>query len=406
LFDHLKKVIHPGLRGALFYGLYWGVIGMFEPYVTVHFIRLGFNGQQIGWLAAVFPLFNFIITPLISRLADRTNQRILILAVSFAGFGILLAFLPVPVTFLSVLALYALVMAFRSPLTPLSDSLIAHMSERHRLDFGSMRLWGSIIFTITSLSLGIVWQKTGFNIMFLVSGVAFIVVVFAAFLLDEIPAQPPQNQQKSGILPRTSRINLPEPGILFLLGGNFLLVGAVFMAGTFGTVYMASLKGGEAYLGALFGLSAMAEVPGMLFGRRIARRLGDTNTLILSYALIGVGLAGYAFSTSPWVMLLFAMVRGLGFGIFLVSTVTIINHRAPENQYATYQGLEKSLCWGLAPLLGGPLSGLLYQIYGPSTLFFLNAGMTAVAVLLLLPTFRLWKGSIPASTIDLSHSEG
>lgn len=392
----IRERIPPGLRGALFYGVYWGVIGMFEPYMTVHFLRLGFTGQQIGWLAAVFPLFNFLFTPLVSRLADRTNRRVLILAAATACFAAMLAFLPFPTTFLGVLPIFALVMVFRSPLTALADSLIARMSETHQLNFGSMRLWGSIAFTLTSLGLAAAWQRSGFKLMFWVSSACFILVVLAAFFLEEPEAskplilgnEPPPDQ------PRPS--GLPEAGILFLLAGNFLIVGAVFMAGTFGTVYLASLKGGEAYVGALFGLSALAEVPGMLFGRRLAHRFGDTSTLLFSYALTGVGFIGYAFSFSPLPLLLFAMLRGVGFGVFLVTTVTIINRRAPENMFATYQGLEKSLCWGLAPLLGGPLSGWIYQVHGPSTLFLLNAVMTVIAGALLLPTYRLWKPAPPA----------
>lgn len=389
MFSRYREKIHPGLRGALFYSVYWGVIGMFEPYVTVHFLRLGFTGQQIGWLAAVFPLFNFIFTPLVSRLADRTNRRIMILAAATAGFALLLAFLPFPTTFLGVLPIFALIMAFRSPLTPLADSLIARMSETHQLNFGSMRLWGSIAFTLTSLGLAAAWQRSGFQLMIWISCACFVLVILAAFLLDEPHAAAPGTTLAQVDQPRPGV--LPEAGILFLLGGNFLIVGAVFMAGTFGTVYLASLNGGEAYVGALFGLSALTEVPGMLFGRRLAHRFGDTSTLLFAYALTGVGFVGYAFSSTPLLLLLFAMIRGVGFGVFLVTTVTIINRRAPENMYATYQGLEKSLCWGLAPLLGGPLSGWIYQAYGPSTLFLLNAVMTVMAGALLLPTYRLWK---------------
>ena len=403
----LRQKINPGLRGALFYSIYWGVVGMFEPFVTVHFMRLGFSGQEIGWLASVFPLFTFLVTPVVSRLADRANRRILTLAAACTCYGIALIFLPLPVTFMSVLPLFALVMAFRSPVTPLADSLVARMAELRQLNFGGMRLWGSVIFTITSLCMGWVWEKTGFAVMFLVSGLAFFLVALAAFLLEETPgaSSPLDSVDHHGQSKAKRPWILPEPGILFLLGGNFLVIGAVFMGSTFGTVYMGALGGSEFFFGALYGISAMAEVPGMLFGQRIARRMGDTNAMLAAYALVAVGFAGYAISYTPWVMVFFAAVRGLGFGLFLVSTVMIINHRAPENLYATYQGLEKAFCWGLAPLLGGPISGFVYQTYGPSNLFLLNAAMTVAAGMLLLPTYRLWRARLPTLPIPPGASE-
>jgi MFS transporter, PPP family, 3-phenylpropionic acid transporter len=385
--NRIKEAIPPGWRGAFFYAAYWGVVGMFEPYITVHFLRLGFSGEQIGWLAAVFPFFNLFFSPLISRFADWSNRRILVLAVSAIFYGVALIFLPVPVSFLAVLPVFAISTASRSPIVPLADSLIARMAERHLLDFGRMRMWGSAVFTITALGLGVLWAQTGFQVMFTVSGVLFLVVAAAALLLDEAaPSQTPLT-----INPNVPMRTLPEPGIMFLLAANFLVVGALFMSGTFGTVYMTMIGGTEAAVGALFGLSALAEVPGMLFGRRIARKIGDTKALLAAYLLAAVGFAGFAFSLTPSVMLVFALVRGLGFGLFLVTTITIISHRSPPQLSATYQGMQNALCWGLAPLLGGPISGYIFQSLGPSALFLITSGMTACSMVLILPTFKLWK---------------
>ena len=406
--NQLRHTIHPGLRGALFYATYWGVDGLFEPFITVHFLQLGFSGQQIGWLAAVFPLFNFLLIPPLSRYADRTNRRILLLALACIGEGAALVLLPIPVGFWAVLAAYALVMIFRSPIVPLADSLIAKMAERRRLDFGQMRLWGSLCFTITAVSLGAVWQQTGFRTMFTVGGIGFALVILAALLQEEAQEKRTKEDNRPagepvGAVARVptaaTRKSLPEAGILFLFGANFLIIGALFMAGTFSTVYLKAIGGTEMQVGALFGISALAEVPGMLFGRRIARKLGDSPSLLLAYVVIAMGFAGFGIARTPEMLLAFGLLRGLGFGLMLVCTVTILNHRAPENMYATYQGLNNALCWGLAPLLGGPISGAIYQSLGASTLFFLNGIMALLAVVLIVPTFRLWKKQVETAAL-------
>jgi MFS family permease len=245
--------------------------------------------------------------------------------------------------------------------------------------------------------------------MFVVAGAAFSLVALAALLLEEagkpepndIPA-PNQEQANNTTKPRWV---LPEASILFLLASNFLTVGSLFMVMTFGTVYMNLIGGTASQVGALFGLSALGEVPGMLFGRRLARRIGDTNVLLFSLALIAFGYIGLAFSSAPWMMLVFGPVRGLGFGIFLVGTVTIINQRAPENMYATYQGLLNSLCWGLAPLLSGPLGGLIYESMGPAKLFFINASLIVLAGALLLPTYRLWHKQPQIAAVTVTQPE-
>jgi MFS transporter, PPP family, 3-phenylpropionic acid transporter len=383
---HLRDRIHPGLRGAFFYSSYWGAIGLYEPFIYVYFLQLGLSGTQIGWMAAVLPLCTLLINPLVARLADRSGRRALILALTCLGYGAgltLLSWPALPTSFLALLGAVALFSAFRSPAVPLADSLIAGMTVRHQLDFGSMRLWGSILFTITATLLGVLWQQTGYQLMFLVAGLAFVPVAAGALLLDETPnpAQAETRRQKV----------IFDPGVAFLMGSTFLIIAALFMSLTFGAIYMTELGGSAMMVGAMMGISAFGEVPGMLYGSRIARRIGDTNALVAGYLLAAVGLGGYAFTASPWMLVVYSGVRGVGFGLLLVGTIMIINNRAPKGLSATYQGILNAACWGLAPLIGGPVSGWIYQSYGPATLFLLAAGMAVAAAALITPTYRLWR---------------
>ncbi len=371
---------------------------MFEPFLNVFLLKNGLDGTQIGWMAAVLPLCNLLINPLISRLADRTQHRVTILALTSLGFGaalMVLAFSGMGLTFPVLLGIFGLISIFRSPVNPLADSLIAGMASRYQLDFGHMRLWGSLIFTLSALILGVVWQQTGFSLMFFASGICFLPVILVALLLEEPAPFEKQQPDPNLSMPITRGISALDPGLLCLLGGTFLMLAGLFMSGTFGAVYVTQLGGSPALVGALMGIAALGEVPGMLFGSRIARKIGDTNLLFAAYLLIACGLAGYTVSTSPWILLTFAALRGIGFGAVLVNTVTILNKRAPRELASTYQGILSAACWGLAPLLGGPIGGWVYQTYGPIA-FFLTAAVIAIfGAILLLPTYRLWKDPGP-----------
>jgi MFS transporter, PPP family, 3-phenylpropionic acid transporter len=369
---------------------------MFEPFLNVYYLRNGLNGTQIGWMAAVLPFCYLVITPLVSRLADRTRRRVMILTLTVLGFGSALTLLALPglkVTFLMLLGIVGLVSFFRSPVNPLADSLIAGMASRHQLDYGHMRLWGSLFFTLSAMTLGVVWQQSGFATMFLSSAVFFLPVILAALLLDEPAAVTPAHADTGQVQPRPARRTALDPGLLCLLGATFLILAGLFMAGTFGAVYVTQLGGSASLVGAMMGMAALGEVPGMIFGSRIARRIGDTNMLLLAYLIVAAGLAGYTLSASPWTLLAFAALRGIGFGAILVNTVTILNNRAPRELASTYQGILSAACWGLAPLLGGPISGWMYQTYGPFPFFIAAAVIAGCGAVLLLPTYQLWKGS-------------
>jgi MFS transporter, PPP family, 3-phenylpropionic acid transporter len=311
------------------------------------------------------------------------------------------------------LGFVTLVSVFRAPVSPLADSLTAAMASRYLLDFGKMRLWGSITFTISAISLGAIWQLIGFQAMFAASAMFFIPTVFVALLLEEpktdqvsIPAS--RLEEPNPIAsPNLVESHIPSvkiktrsstrlrlaPGLLFLLASTFFMLAGLFMTGTFSSVYLSQLGGSTALIGAVMGVAALGEVPGMLFCIRIARRIGDTNILIASYGIVAIGMFGYTISTAPAAQLVFAALRGIGFGSVLVATVTIINSRAPLNQASTYQGILSAACWGLAPLLGGPIGGKIYQTFGPLAFFYTATFMVVIAMLLITPTYWFWKKS-------------
>lgn len=394
--DQLRQNIHPGLRGALFYALYWGAMGLNEPFLPVFYLRSGLDAAQIGWVVALLPLCTLVIAPAVARIADRTNRRTLALALSCLAFA---AAASVPAWpgfqpgFVPVMIFAALFAAARSPIVPLADSLIASMANRRALNYGAMRLWGSVIFTAAAVSTGAIWERTGFSTMFLCAAFGLLPVFISALLLDDPPVAREEKDQGKP----SGRVAL-DPGILFLLAATFLVIAGLFMAINFTPVYMTALNGSQAMVGAMVGAAALGEVPGMLFGSRIARRLGSTTTLMVSYVIIAAGLSGIGLIASPLLLIAWAAVRGLGFGLLLVGTVTTINTRAPSQFTSTYQGILNAACWGLAPLLGGPASGWIYQHLGPRPLFFLAAGMTLAALLFLLPTYRLWAKEPRVST--------
>jgi PPP family 3-phenylpropionic acid transporter len=390
----IRDRIPPGLRGALFYAAYWGAIGIFEPFINIYFLRQGIDATHIGWLAVVLPLCTVAIAPVVSRLADRTRRRVVLLASACLGAGLFITLPAVTslfpgfrVTFPFLLGFIALFAIFRSPIISLADSLVAALSVRHNLDFGSMRLWGSIVYTLTASTLGLIWACTGFSTMFLAAGIGLLPAVLAALLLED--AGPTTSPAPSA--PKTPGPFKPDRGVLFLLGATFLVLEGLFMAGTFIPVYLTQLGSSEALVGVMNGVAALGEVPGMLFGSRLARRLGETNALLVAYALTAAGLAGYALTRSPGVMLIFSVMRGVGFGFMLVGTVMIINRRAPLGLTSTYQGMLNAAGWGLAPLLGGPISGWIFQTHGPPALFFTAASLTLGACALIAPTYLIWR---------------
>jgi MFS transporter, PPP family, 3-phenylpropionic acid transporter len=363
------------MRGALFYGSLFAAIGIYEPYVNIYFSGLGLNGSQIGVLGALIPLSQLVFGPFYAGIADRKGKRVLMLALTaFAGAAAILL-LSVPRTFAGILVVMALAALFRGPIAGLSDGLGARMAVRHNLDFGRMRVAGSIGFAFFSIVFGFVWNRFGYGGLFIGTALAYTAVGIAALLLDEAPAVP-----RGAVYPWA--VIRTNPVLRTLLLASFLMGGAIFMAIVFTGLFMTHLGGGENMVGVVMGFPGLLEIPLMLSSGFLMRRLGGMRMLLVGYALIGAGMLGTGLSTTPSMMVWFSLLKGPGFALFMVGTVVMVDRYAGE-WAATIQSLNAAASFGLAPLFASPLAGLIYQHISPAAVFLTSAGLIACAMVVM-----------------------
>ena len=269
----------------------------------------------------------------------------------------------------------------RSPSLPIADGLIARMAVRHRLNFGSMRLWGSFGFAAVSILSGIAWRQIGYRTMFLAAAAAVLPALLAARRLQE-------GEQALGNGRQSIRVLGQDKGMVILYTTAFLLGIAIFSTFTFSGVFMTQLGGSEFHIGLLFGLSALAEVPIMRSSGAIVHRLQGPKALLLAQALLLAALLGHALAWSPTALIVAGVVKGVGYGLLFVVMVQMPNDRAPAVWTSTAQSGFQATFLGLAPLLTTTLSGKLYDLWGGDLLYGLMTAVIGLSLILLLLAMR------------------
>jgi PPP family 3-phenylpropionic acid transporter len=374
----LHNPFGPAGRGALYYLGFFTAAGAFAPFINVHFTNLGLSGRQIGLLATLSPVMTLVFATPLSTLADRRRWRVRILVGGLTGYALLLSLIGVPRAFSTLVPLMILLSFFSSPTMSIADSLIARMAAHHSVNYGSMRLWGSIGFASSAIAFGALWQKLGLQLMFPLAGLLFTPVIWFASQLEEGQAKE-QSKERRPSEPGPWQ----DPGLVVILLATFLVGVANSVAMTFEGIYMDYLGGGELLIGMLLAISAFSELPTMRYSHSILRRLQGPKTLLLAYALYGSAYLGYALTQKPSILLLLAIAKGLGFGLFFSSTVYLITVRTPDEWSATAQALMSTGVFGLAPLITGPLGGTLWDTVRPSAVFVMASLAVALAALLI-----------------------
>ena len=377
--QQFPKLSSPFMRGSLYYLGFWGVIGIFIPFLNVYFRQeLGFNGRQIGFLAMVPAFTTLLVAIPISSLADRRHWRIPLLKAGLIGFSLMLILAIFPHTFVFWGILRLGMAFFATPIFPLADSIIARMSIRHHLNYGSMRLWGSFSFALTAIAGGALWQQMGFEAMFVIAGIALLPALFFASSLEEGPGEVEQ-QVKISLWEIRNDI-----GLVFLVTASFLVGATIYLSLIFDGIYMNSLGGSQVFVGLMFGVTAFSELPTMHYSFTIIERLGGPKTLLLACSLLMLAFVGYTLAWQPWMLLFTAMIKGLGFGLFWITTIRLTNERAPESWASTIQSILTASSFGLAPLLVSPLSGELYDRFGPKAIFVCGSLLVGGSALIFL----------------------
>lgn len=375
----IRQRLKPGTRGGLFYFWFFAAAGAFVPFLNVYFVELGLNGRQVGWLAALPSLVTLLLVPNFTALADRRRQRRRAVQIALAGVGVALLGLRWPDRFFTLAPLIFLHALCFSPILPLADSITAGMAQRYRLDYGQMRLWGSLGYAISNIATGWVWQQVGYGWMFLTAAMLFLPLIGVVGTLEEIPADEGEDEESE----RPWWVLGKDRGLVALLAASFLAGVSFTMTITFEGIYMSHLGGGELAIGLLFGLAALFELPTMHYSGALGRRIGRRRVLLISFVLLGSAYLAYTLAATPPQLVLLGILRGLGFGLFFPTGVALAARRTGK-WAATAQAALAAATFGLAPLLANPAGGALFDAVGPASVFRAGAGAVGLAALLMI----------------------
>lgn len=364
---------NPYRMGSIFYSIFFGTYGIFEPFIFPYFQQIGLNGKQIGILLSLPPLVFLFISPAVAALADRKAWRIRLLAGLTLLNGILYFFYQFPRAFYAVLLMTLLIALVRGPTQPIADSLILRMAVRHEIDYGSMRRWGSLFYAIMAVICGLLWEWFDISLLFPATALGFIAVALMTLRMEE---NPPVSENARA--PWSMILGNPVLLSLFI---SAVLMGATFNSFNYSGMFMVHLGGGERMIGILLGVTAMAEVPMMQYASYWMRRLGPMQALLASYGIFALAFLTGALATAPWMLLVAGGFNGMGFGLAIIAILVTFDRRAPDNWSSSVQSMVSVGIFGIAPFLSSFLFGAVYDIwpagvYALSLLLILLAGVT------------------------------
>ena len=359
----------------VFYLLLAGAFAGWQSFYNVHLDNIGYSSIQIGALNAIFISTSALVVPFWGMLADKFgNYRTLLLLTTMTG--ILVFLIGQTMTFHWMLIFIVMVSVFHQPAGAVVDGMtVGFINGKSNYTFGQFRLWSSAGYAIASLVVGY-FARHNTGIIFTISAILFITL--SIFNLVTLPARPVTGR---------SLVNFSSFALLFKNRKlrSFLLI--IFLYGIavsplhqFINLYYKDLGSGSAFIGLVFFIQALFEIPSFLLGVKLARKMKPERIILFAMVTSAMRMVLYGFISVPETAIILSLFHGITIAFFLIGVVEYVQRLTPDHLRTTGQALIWAFHFGAGVTLGNLLLGYLRDHGGMQQAMHVHAVITVVVI--------------------------
>ena len=319
---------------------------------------LHFPGREVGWAAGTTAVGALVSPFLVGLIVDRWIAVEKALGLLHALGAVLLAVASLQTSFGRLYACVLLYSLCYMPTLALSNTLAFRQMREPRLEFGPIRVFGTLGWIVAGLLVGTLGVEATAMPLRLAAGCSVLLAVYCPTL----PHTPPLAQARAfrvgQILPLEALRLLRRPSLAIFAAASFLICIPLQFYYAFTNLFLnesgvqnaaAKMTGGQ-----------MSELFCMLLIPWFFRRLGVKGMLAigmaawtLRYLLFAYGNAG----ALVWMLWGGILIHGICYDFFFVVGQIYIDHEAPPALRAAAQGMMTLITYGAGMLMGAWLSG-------------------------------------------------
>ena len=368
-------------RMSLFFFGYFCFGGVVLPFFPVWLQARGLTEVQIASCIALPALGRVLLTPLAGLFADRApNRRFAIICLTVPA-ALIFFFAGQASGYVPILLITGAAFTAQTLAQPAAEALALTGMRRLGLDYGRLRVSGSIAFIVTNLGSGALLSLLYPGAIFWLIAGTLVISVAVAFALPVTPKAVRRADDAARPDARPVWRVLARPGFLALI-----LVGALVQAShavlySFGSIHWRALGFDGIEVGAFWAIGIVVEVTVFSFSGVLVRRFGPLGLMAIGACAAIIRWAAAAQDPGFLGFLALQSLHGLTFGAVYLGNQHAIARAVPEEMTASAQGIY-AMITGVIMAGTTQLAGTLYQSYGAEAYLFMIA-LPVVALLIL-----------------------
>jgi PPP family 3-phenylpropionic acid transporter len=268
--------------------------------------------------------------------------------------------------------------AMRAPIVPTSTALaLDHLEKENRPnDFGTLRLWGSIGFILTSFIIGGLVIGTSLEYIIILYSLNLFILTAISLTLPDAPLSRGANWREGLILLKR------EPVLVTFLFGVLFVGMTVGIVNQYLAVYLDDIQASGLIIGIAMAISALPEVPLMALVPKMILRWGVTTVFMAGIAVLPVRWFLYTIIDDPLLVIPTQLLHGISMTAILVVGVIYVDRLLARQWRTTGQAIYAATQFGIGPSIGLFTAGYLYEYGGikPIWVFCTIVGLTGLAI--------------------------
>jgi MFS transporter, PPP family, 3-phenylpropionic acid transporter len=356
-----------------YYFAYMGGWGFVLPFVNLFYVSLGLSGTQIGTIGSVSSVVGLVVSPiLVSEIKKRPQARG-ILQASLMLAAICYFLLGQQTVFIAIIIIVFCQSLAGAGIMPASDAMAVHVSEEAGTGYGSVRVWASVGWILIVPTSGWLIERFGFeagflgvSLMWLTAALLTLLIQPRYFVSPRLAGQPKSNLRTVFQHIARDRTLLGYAIALFFMG--FFNNGVL----QFENIFLSELGASKLLISFAGILSAIVELPFMIYADRYVRRVGAHRVMLFAITMLLFQRAAVLLFPAIATIMAVRFIGGVSFSFMTIASVFLVSSRTEPGETGTVLAIYTVTLAGLVSMLAAPVSGAIFDLIGARWLYTLS----------------------------------
>lgn len=406
-----KTVTRINLEYSLLQFLYWAAVCAANGFASIYLLDKGFSNSQIGITVAIGNVLGVILQPLFASIADKTDKVSIhkLTAIQIAiGASCFLMINFVHSLLIAIGALFIISTTLYQTTLPLINSISVYYTNKGiNVNFGLSRSMGSVSFAITSTILGIINEKYGCSLIFLIGFSLYIIAIFVLLSMPVIKSNNNKTFEKNNTTssrenqlenqynnePENKPKNKSAKNIsiyeFILRYKNFCicLIGIMFifvfhnMLNAYMIHAVRNLGGNSSHMGVAISIAAFSELPAMALFSKIRKHFKISSLIVFSCFAFTVKAIFTAISGNIFSLYLVQLIQAVSFAIYTPASIYFVNEIMNEHDKFKGQAVITAFVTAAA-VIGSLFGGIIIDNFGVKTMLYFGAALSTLGTVI------------------------